>query len=62
MTFGKQVRLAGALICIIGAVTNTLVLNIIGLFAMFIGVVIQVDNLEQRIEALEPKEKEDEEA
>lgn len=61
MTFGKQVRLAGAVTCIIAAVTNTIVLNLIGLLAMFIGVVIQVDNLEQRLIALEPKGDNDDE-
>lgn len=55
MTFGKQVRLAGAVVCIVGAVTNITILNIIGLLVVFLGVIFQVDNLERRIEDLEPK-------
>lgn len=55
MTFGKQVRLAGAVVCIVGAVTNITILNIIGLLVVFLGVILQVDNLERRIEYLEPK-------
>lgn len=55
MTFGKQVRLAGAVVCIVSAVTNTTILSLIGLFVVFLGVILQVDNLERRIEDLEPK-------
>lgn len=59
MRFGKQIRLAGAVVCIIGAVSNTLILTLIGLLSMASGVVLQVDNLDARLEALEPKQEED---
>lgn len=62
MTLGKHIRLAGAIACIVGAITNTLILNLIGLLVMFIGVVVQVDNLDRRIAALEPKGDTDEQA
>lgn len=61
MTWGKRIRLAGAVACIVGAVTHILLLNLIGLLVMFIGVVAQVDNLERRVEDLEPKEDTNEE-
>ena len=62
MTFGQHVRLAGAVVCIIAFFASSLLLNFIGLIVMAIGVVLHIDNLEKRVAALEPKEKDDEEA
>jgi len=62
MTFGGQVRLAGAVVVIIGALANVIVLNLVGLCIMAIGVTIQVDKLEKRVAELEPKENTNDEA
>lgn len=56
MTFGAQIRLAGAIVVIIGALTNVIVLNLVGLCIMGIGAVWQIDTLEKRVAALESKE------
>lgn len=61
MTFGGQIRLAGAVVAIIGAVSNTVILSALGLCIMAIGVTVQVDSLERRVAALEPKEDTNEE-
>ena len=62
MTFGGQVRLAGAVVVIIGALANIVVLNLVGLCIMGIGTVWQIDALERRVVALEPKENTNDEA
>lgn len=55
MTFGGQIRLAGAVVSIIGAITNIVVLSLVGLMVMAIGAIWQIDTLERRVNALESK-------
>ena len=62
MTFGGHIRLAGAVVSIIGAVTNTVILSVVGLCIMAIGAAWQIDALERRVAELEPKEQTDEKA
>lgn len=60
MTFGQHIRLAGAVVVIVAFFMHSLMLNLLGLVVMAIGVTVQVDALERRVAALEPKEDEDE--
>lgn len=53
MTFGANVRLAGAVVSIIGAVANTAILSLIGVCIMAIGAILQIDALERRVKELE---------
>lgn len=53
MTFGQHMRLAGAVVAIVGALTNLVILSVIGLCVMACGAVLQIDNLEARVKALE---------
>lgn len=61
MTFGAQVRFAGAVVCIVGAFASSATLSLIGLTIIAVGSMWQIDSLERRVQALEPKEKNDEE-
>lgn len=56
MTFGGHIRLAGAVAVIVAAFTNIMPLTLIGLCVMAIGTIWQIDSLERRVAALEPKE------
>lgn len=47
MNLWKQIRLAGAVMCIVAAVTNTLVLTFVGLMVILIGMIGQIDRLER---------------
>lgn len=60
MTFGRHIRLAGAVVIIVAAFTNIMLLTMIGLCVMAIGAIVQIDSLEKRVAALEPKEDTDE--
>lgn len=60
MTLGGHIRLAGSVVVIVAFFTHSLVLNLLGLCIMAIGVTVQVDGLEKRVMALEPKENDDE--
>lgn len=62
MTFGGQVRLAGAITVILSAMFHTAILTFVGIAIMAIGATWQIDGLERRVAALEPKEKDDDEA
>lgn len=61
MTFGGHIRLAGAVVVILSFFLKNMALNFLGLMIMAIGVTIQVDSLERRVAALEPKEKDNDE-
>ena len=61
MTFGGHIRLAGAVVVILSFFLKSMPLNLVGLMIMAIGVTVQVDSLERRVAALEPKEDEREE-
>lgn len=61
MTFGGQVRLAGAVVVIVAFFTNTIALTFLGLCIMAVGATWQIDALEKRVAALEPKEDTNEE-
>lgn len=62
MTFGGHIRLAGAVVSIIGALMNILVLSLTGVMIMALGAIWQIDSLEKRVSALEPKGDDDEQA
>lgn len=55
MTLGQHIRLAGAVTCIVAALLNNLLLNFLGLMVVAIGMVVHIDNLERRLQALESK-------
>lgn len=55
----KHLRLAGSVVMIAGAFTNTILLTFIGFFIQYVGVVGGLDLVERRLEALEPKEEDD---
>lgn len=55
----KHVRLAGAVVIIVGALTNTIALVFLGLGLQYIGVVAAVDRLERIIDMLIEKEDKD---
>lgn len=59
MTFGQHMRLAGAVVAIVGAVTHLMVLSFIGLCVMACGAILQIDNLEARVKSLEPEKEDD---
>lgn len=56
MTFGQQIRTAGGVICIAAFFMNNVPLTAIGLIAMALGAMWQVDSLERRVTELESKE------
>lgn len=62
MTIGQHIRLAGAVTCIIAVLLNNLLLNFLGLMIIAVGVVVHIDQLEKRVQALETKGVDDEEA
>lgn len=60
MKLCQHIRLAGAVTCIIGAVTSMLIVTAIGLMLVSIGAIWQLDLLEARLSALEKGDETDE--
>lgn len=61
MNIWEHVKLAGAVLCIIAAFMNSLLLNFVGLMIAALGVMGHVNQLEYRLKLLELKGEKDEE-
>lgn len=55
MTFGGHVRLAGAIVAIIGAILSMPMLSLVGFALVAVGAIWQIDGLERRMAEIEAK-------
>ena len=62
MSIWQHIRLSGAVVIILAAFLNNIMLTFIGLMIQFVGVIGSVSSLEARVAALESKGVNNEEA
>ena len=55
MSFGQHIRFAGAIMTIIGTLSNTGLVTFLGFMIIAIGIVVHLDNIEHRMRILEEK-------